>query len=373
MSPGFTVMSLIVALLGGGIVSALINWMRANNSENRQQKTQFLNTQIQLLYGPLYYLTSQTKAIYKLCDEILEGGVDLYESLESSKNSSLPKKMTDVTMIYLRYFELYEKLNDEIKNILDRNNSHGDPDDNEVFIKFSLNYLRTKEEITLLIKHPIPKEIYDNIGKTLEIDSEFIKTIKTKYYQKKEELLILTRGKMTGRSNSFRIFRQIIYLLIAASIGFVGKWGHTKYEEHIQLEHYNRTLSQSISDIENEINANLNGLESDLVNLKNIQDRKSFLILNAIYCTEWDINRHVIEDSRSNLSEGVISEIKTIYRLFHKCDYVGQLYKSFYVSDNMLLSSFTLTNIERIYNDIKARHKSVSQDLSRRKKKLNPQ
>jgi len=50
------VISLIISFFGGGILGALINWIRAERSDNKERRIKFLDNQIRELYGPLYYL-----------------------------------------------------------------------------------------------------------------------------------------------------------------------------------------------------------------------------------------------------------------------------------------------------------------------------
>lgn len=62
----FTAVSLVVSFMGGGIVSAGINWVRADRADQKARKIDFLNGQLKNLYGPLYYFVSQNEKCLEL-------------------------------------------------------------------------------------------------------------------------------------------------------------------------------------------------------------------------------------------------------------------------------------------------------------------
>ena len=62
----FNTVSLIVSFVGGGIISSLINWIRANKADKKDREIKLLDDQIRKLYGPLYFLVSQSEKLFQL-------------------------------------------------------------------------------------------------------------------------------------------------------------------------------------------------------------------------------------------------------------------------------------------------------------------
>jgi hypothetical protein len=62
-------MALITNLLSGvfgGLVVALVNWLKDYRSEKRERKVSNLQAKIQNLYGPLQFFASQNKSYFEL-------------------------------------------------------------------------------------------------------------------------------------------------------------------------------------------------------------------------------------------------------------------------------------------------------------------
>lgn len=49
------IIRLLFSLLGCGITVAILNWIHLNKAELRERKINFLDLQLEKLYGPLYY------------------------------------------------------------------------------------------------------------------------------------------------------------------------------------------------------------------------------------------------------------------------------------------------------------------------------
>lgn len=60
------VLGLIVSFVGGGTVSAIINWVRSNMAESKERSAKYVEQQLEKLYGPLYYLTSQSSKLFEI-------------------------------------------------------------------------------------------------------------------------------------------------------------------------------------------------------------------------------------------------------------------------------------------------------------------
>src|ERR1700722_10451844 len=61
---------LVVSFIGGGAVSAIINWFHANRVAHREQEASFLGEQLARLYGPLHFFTSQNDRLFKLSGDV---------------------------------------------------------------------------------------------------------------------------------------------------------------------------------------------------------------------------------------------------------------------------------------------------------------
>lgn len=61
---------LVVSFIGGGAVSAIINWFHANRVAHKEQEASFLGNQLERLYGPLHFFASQNGQLFKLSGEV---------------------------------------------------------------------------------------------------------------------------------------------------------------------------------------------------------------------------------------------------------------------------------------------------------------
>lgn len=186
----FNIVNLIVSFLGGGIVSAVINWIRSERADKKERKIKFLDDQLRNLYGPIYYFVSQSEKCFELHKSVLKS-MDIFfqqnwsnDDRTTEYNNSSAGKSLYIVNLYIKELNFN---NQKIKEILDDNYSYIDPDDIEEFILFNEHYLRKSIEIdngNLIV----PKEIYQQIGKISLFSTEFVEKIKLKFKSKKKEL-----------------------------------------------------------------------------------------------------------------------------------------------------------------------------------------
>lgn len=198
MSPGLIVLSMIVGFLGGSTMSAIISWLRANRSETRERKIQFLNEQLRKLYGPLFFYSSLSDRLSKVSQKIYEVYKDKYpdeSDLEIKKRVlqegiNTIKPSIDTSEVLIDYFMEFVKINENIVKILNSNFSYIDPDDVEIFTKFCENYYRWKLEtgVSKDKKLELPIIIGKQIGEIYLVIHKFNNIIKLKFYQKKKEI-----------------------------------------------------------------------------------------------------------------------------------------------------------------------------------------
>jgi hypothetical protein len=66
------IMRYIMSLIGGGLMVGVGNWINAARLARKQQTISEIRDQLRLLYGPLYFLTSQNEKLFGLSNTISE-------------------------------------------------------------------------------------------------------------------------------------------------------------------------------------------------------------------------------------------------------------------------------------------------------------
>lgn len=188
----FNTVCLIVSFLGGGIVSALINWARANRADKKDREIKFLDNQIRKLYGPLYYLVSQSEKLFQLNNRFHEAYNKEYCNKKWSQQQHaqeiLEGEASATIEIANKYIEIVEKNNEKMKEILDNHYSLLDPEDIETMMVFFEHHTRLNVEKNCDGKITTPFRIYENIGDISFLRPEVINKIKTQFLNKKRKL-----------------------------------------------------------------------------------------------------------------------------------------------------------------------------------------
>jgi len=188
----FNIVSLIISFLGGGTVSALINWMLINFSDKKDRKIKFLDEQIIKLYGPLYYLVIQSEKLFQLNNKFIEAFNKEYVIKNWSMEKYTKEILTNETTITLetanKYIRLVEKNNEKMKDIIDKSFYLLDPDDIDVVMVFFEHYTRLDIEKDTDGKITIPFQIYTHIGDISFLSPEIIEKIKKKFLNKKQKI-----------------------------------------------------------------------------------------------------------------------------------------------------------------------------------------
>jgi hypothetical protein len=60
----------LLSFLGGGLVAAVGNWLHSSWSARRAREVEMLREQLRLVYGPLFFFTSQNEELFKLTDNV---------------------------------------------------------------------------------------------------------------------------------------------------------------------------------------------------------------------------------------------------------------------------------------------------------------
>ncbi len=187
----------LFSFIGGGVVVAIFDWIRINKAEKLARRLEILNNQIRNLYGPLYFFTSQNEKCFALNDSILKAYDKEYVQQQWSKDDmtreNLKKETTLTLDIANAYVDLATANNDRILEILRDNYSLIDPDDQDVFQQFVIDYNRLKTERDETGKIKMPLEIYMHLGSISFMRPAFIERVKTKFNTKKQDIEKLNR------------------------------------------------------------------------------------------------------------------------------------------------------------------------------------
>ena len=186
------IIRLILSFLGGGLVAGLLDWFRVHHSEKKARKISNLQAQIQNLYGPLQFFTSQNESYFELNDKFHKAYQAEYVGQNWSQDAETQKAVgqeaTQTLDIANIYIEMVTKNNESILEILRNNYAYIDPEDVEVFRQLVVDYTRLKTEVGKSGRLTTPLRIYEHIGSISFMRPKFIKKVKEKFNAKKREL-----------------------------------------------------------------------------------------------------------------------------------------------------------------------------------------
>ena len=136
-----------------------------------------MRVQIEKLYRPLYFLSSQNETLFELVGRIRRA----YGAEYSSKNWSPSehtqanvKKDTEMTIqIANSYVAIARENSTAMVDILKSNYEHIDPEDEEVFRQFVLDQTRLKQEFPAEGPIKIPFRVYKHVGEISYMRPDF--------------------------------------------------------------------------------------------------------------------------------------------------------------------------------------------------------
>jgi hypothetical protein len=183
---------IISAIIGTGVIAALINLVANNKAESRKRRAELLTAQIQALYGPLQFFTSQNEALFALQTRIHTAGDQTYGGRalsEAESSQELPIFFETVNA----YTSQVMQNNSKIVEIMGGNYAHIDPDDVEVFSRFLVDVMRLRTERDESGCYKLRLDVYDEVGEISFMRNEFIVRVREKFNLKKRELERLSR------------------------------------------------------------------------------------------------------------------------------------------------------------------------------------
>ncbi len=184
--------SLVLGLFGGGTLIALIAQQLAIRNAKKERKLQQLETQIRELYGPLFYLVSQSERLFSLIgrfdDAYKAEFIDKQYVDNPTTRERINQESTDTLKLKNQYATQVEANNEKISQLLNDKFSYIDPDDIELFLLFFEHYSRmtTERNEGGILKTPFL--VYRHIGDISYLRPEFIERVDKQFLRKKNEL-----------------------------------------------------------------------------------------------------------------------------------------------------------------------------------------
>lgn len=182
----------VITFLGGGIIGAGIHWASVARSEREKRHSSYIYEQLEKLYGPLYFMTSQNEKLFKLSKNILSAHRDYFDGKVWSDNErtqeTVTKKSTATIDLSNEYAREVVKNNKAIVDILQNNYAFIDTDDISIIQEFVVDALRMNKEIQEDRLKEIPTDIYYSLGEISYSRPEFLEGIKRKFLEKQEIL-----------------------------------------------------------------------------------------------------------------------------------------------------------------------------------------
>lgn len=186
------VVKVIISFLGGGVIAGLISWARIARSERGNRKAEYIKSQVNNLYGPLYFFTSQNVQLQELNRNLMTAYdteyVDKNWSLDPNTRQTLKEETSAIMNIANTYVKNIADNNERIAELLQKNPEYIDPEDNDVFHMVAIDNLRfiveTEESGELIT----PFMVYKSVGEISFLREDFKDIVISKFLIKNKEL-----------------------------------------------------------------------------------------------------------------------------------------------------------------------------------------
>jgi len=183
---------LIISFFGGGVIGAAIQWARTARSEKEKRHSEYIHKQLNKLYGPLFFLTSQNQELLNLCNKILGAHKEHFDGNKWSDDPDTRKTLKEESLSSIQLSNEYVRQvvinNEKIVKLLQHNFAYIDDDDIEVVQEFIVDTIRMNKEVKEERLKEIPFEIYQSLGNISYSKPKFLNRIKHKF-QKKQLVL----------------------------------------------------------------------------------------------------------------------------------------------------------------------------------------
>lgn len=179
----------LMSFLGGGLVAATFNWFRVASSERRAFKAARIKDQLEKLYGPLLFITSQAKKLHELSRRHSEAYQVEYIELKSGAS----EEFSAAIQVNNCYAAELHNLAKEATHIMRNAYSYIDPQDSYIFQDVVIDALRLAVERDESGKMITPVEIYKRVGEMYFFREDFIEVVEARFNEMRKELIKLEK------------------------------------------------------------------------------------------------------------------------------------------------------------------------------------
>lgn len=183
---------IVFSFLGGGLVAAILSWVKDVRSEKSTRRNERVRAQLENLYGPLYFFSSQNDTLFDLVRKIHGAYQEEYSSKNWSPSehtqANLKKELDATIQLANSYVRTAISNGTAMVDALRANYAHVDPDDEEIFREFVLDQERLKQEFPAGRPMRTPFRIYKQIGEISFMRPEYSARVRDKFLAKKRFL-----------------------------------------------------------------------------------------------------------------------------------------------------------------------------------------
>lgn len=184
-----------MSFLGGGFAVAVGNWVNSSVGASRQREIEYLNGQLQSLYGPLSFFTQQNEKLFALCGafhsaysaEFIGKNWSHDEQTQATVRAAADKTIS----LSNKYIHRIVENNGRIMEVLEKGWHLVDVEDIEELSQFQVDYTRFKTEFEEKLKTPYA--IYKAVGDVSYMRPSMMELVKRKVRAKEERLCELMR------------------------------------------------------------------------------------------------------------------------------------------------------------------------------------
>ncbi len=180
---------ILALLFTGALGGFLANYVQ----ESLKIRKAYIKSQIDNLYGPLYFKILQRKKCFKHNEQLISEGHSVYGShtydskISTEQSKQVEKEIKEVIDKANEFGHKGAAFNEEIFNIIESNFSYIDPDDLDIITKFYED--RIRYELETNTEKILSRPIAQKRGRIIVNDENFNKRIEEKFNSKKEELV----------------------------------------------------------------------------------------------------------------------------------------------------------------------------------------
>jgi len=193
--------TLIVSFLGGGIVSGLIVALATAKRERTARQAEFVERQLQELYGPLQFLATSNAKLFQQANTIQDLYNKVYIQEKYSEDPGTQEQIRQEALTTLDvendYIELAARNSDSAAELIERNYAFVDPRDADVFGAFLVDVARRRVEADDKGVQRLPFGILLELDAPSFMSRDFIEAVGARFEEKTSEL-----EKLQGRGGS---------------------------------------------------------------------------------------------------------------------------------------------------------------------------